>query len=166
MAEAAFAADRWPVYVDLQTDTLDSGIGDWIVRVMRDVLRSEAAPNGSVSVLIADDALLRELNREFRGIDAPTDVLAFAMREGEQIPLAEDTAPVLGDVAISWPRACAQASERGLEPCEELTLLLVHGCLHLLGYDHATESEKRAMWARQEAIVQRLLSAHAEMGCL
>lgn len=158
------AEERWPVDVDLRTDDLGPQVREWIVCVVRHVLTGENAQAGCVSVVIGNDSLLHELNREYRSIDAPTDVLAFAMTEGEGFPTSEAGAPALGDVIISWPRACAQALERGAEPHEELTLLLVHGCLHLLGYDHATGPEQTAMWARQEAIVQRLLVSNEEAG--
>jgi probable rRNA maturation factor len=88
------------------------------------------------------------------GIDAPTDVLAFSAQEETEIfVVAPETVEYLGDVIVSYPRAVAQAGEARHEVEQELDLLIVHGLLHLLGYDHAEEEEKTLMWARQEAIL-------------
>jgi len=152
------------VDVDLRSGDLFPKGRDWIVRVVREVLVAEDAQAGAISVVIGDDKLLQDLNRDYRGTDAPTDVLAFSMAEGAGFPTADETPPVLGDVIVSWVRARAQACERGVEPREEMALLLVHGCLHLLGYDHATEGERAAMWARQEAIVALVLRPDGETG--
>tara|TARA_B100000378_G_C17860734_1_gene348518 strand:+ start:126 stop:596 length:471 start_codon:yes stop_codon:yes gene_type:complete len=87
-----------------------------------------------ISILFVGDQGIRDLNRQFRGMDRPTDVLSFPqLLEGEpEIP----GAPVLGDVAISLETASHQSEDHGLSLGEELTLLLIHGILHLLGYDH------------------------------
>jgi len=101
-------------------------------------------------VLLCDDARIQQLNRDFRHKDKPTDVLAFAMSEGEHVaaPIA-----LLGDVAISLPTARRQASERGVPCLDEVTMLLAHGLLHLLGFDHRTAAEDRRMRARVDALV-------------
>ena len=102
-----------------------------------------------LSILLCDDATIQELNREYRGKDRPTDVLAFAMREGE----GGDVQPsVLGDVVISVDTTRRQASERGLAIVEEATFLLAHGLLHLLGYDHRDEDERRVMMALTDGL--------------
>jgi probable rRNA maturation factor len=121
-------------------------------------MRQERA-GGGVTLVITDDRGIQDLNRDFLGIDAPTDVLAFGAREGDEpfvvAPEAED---YWGDIILSYPRADAQAQEMG-HPVEfELQLLIVHGVLHLLGYDHAEEEEKALMWAEQEAILDDLRS--------
>lgn len=108
--------------------------------------------NASLTILLAGDERLRQLNRQFRGIDAPTDVLSYFL--GETDP---DTGEhYLGDVIISFPRAQAQAQERGHSTAEELDLLVVHGVLHLLGYDHADAEERDRMWAVQRQILHLL----------
>ncbi len=103
---------------------------------------SEAA---ACTVRITDDAALHALNARFRGVDAPTDVLSFE----DGTPDPETGALYLGDIAISYPRAAAQAEKGGHPVAWELCLLVVHGVLHLLGHDHATPEEKARMWALQ-----------------
>lgn len=102
-----------------------------------------------LSLLLCDDATIHALNRDFRGKDKPTDVLAFAMGEGEH---AELHPHVLGDVVISLDTAARQAREakRALE--DEVTMLLAHGLLHLLGLDHRDRREERRMTARTDLL--------------
>ncbi|MGB9673238.1 MAG: rRNA maturation RNase YbeY [Anaerolineales bacterium] len=105
-----------------------------------------------LTILLADDAYLQELNNQFMGIDQPTDVLSFYM--GEANP--EDESYYLGDIAISIQRAQQQANQGGHAIEDELRLLVVHGTLHLLGYDHATAEEKARMWLAQNTILKSL----------
>jgi len=109
-------------------------------------LRLERA---ELSVLLCDDATIHELNRDYRDKDRPTDVLAFAMRDGEYGALAPD---LLGDVVISLETARRQAAEHGRTTVAEVTHLLAHGLLHLLGYDHQTAAEDRKMRARTDVL--------------
>jgi probable rRNA maturation factor len=101
-----------------------------------------------LSVALLDDAGIRALNRDYRGKDRPTDVLAFAMEEGEQFALASGAVRVLGDVIIAVPTARRQARRRRRPLLDELTMLLAHGLLHLLGYDHQNDEQEREMTAR------------------
>jgi len=95
-----------------------------------------------LSILLVDDDTIRELNRSYRDRDAATDVLSFSMREGEY----GDVNPlVLGDVVISVPTARRQASRTRRDTFDEVTMLLAHGLLHLLGWDHQTDEQDRAM---------------------
>lgn len=105
-----------------------------------------------MSLVLTGDAPLHELNRQYLGVDAPTDVLSFPA--GEIDP--ETELSYLGDVIISYQRAQAQAVAGGHSVEDELQLLVVHGVLHLLGRDHAEEIEKVKMWAEQSAILFRL----------
>ncbi len=115
------------------------------------VLRHEST-RGDLSVVLTDDDQLRELNRDYLGIDAPTDVLSFPASETD--PESGET--YLGDVLISVQRA-AQQAEAAAHPLEaEVQLLVVHGVLHLLGHDHAEPEEKRRMWTAQAAILKSL----------
>lgn len=98
-----------------------------------------------LSILITDDAEIRELNHQYRDIDSPTDVLAFPMGEGEGAELA---GPLLGDIVISAETARQQAIQFGRELPEEIRMLLAHGLLHLIGWDHQTDEEDRLMRAR------------------
>ena len=105
-----------------------------------------------LSVLLTDDDQIQKLNEMYRAKDRPTDVLAFAMREGDFSALAGE---LLGDVIISLPTAQRQAEERGVALLAEVTMLLAHGLLHLLGWDHVTVKQDLAM----QAEVARLCAA-------
>jgi len=108
--------------------------------------------DGDLTVVVTDDARLRQLNREYLGIDAPTDVLSFPASETDP----ETGARYLGDILISVLRADAQAKSAGHPLESEVQLLVVHGVLHLLGYDHARAEEKTRMWNAQAEVLERL----------
>ena len=124
------------------------------------VLRAEdrlGAGPSELTLVITDDDGIQSLNRDFLGKDAPTDVLAFAaLEDSGPFVAAPEAGGYLGDVIVSYPRAVAQAQEHGHSPEQELNLLIVHGILHLLGYDHADDESRTAMWARQDAILAAL----------
>lgn len=113
---------------------------------------------GEVSVAIMDDEGIRVLNLEYRGVDAPTDVLSFAFGEGEEIAEAPTGSQdgFLGDIAISLPTAKRQADEIGQSLARELAFLTIHGVLHLLGYDHMTPEDEEKMLEMQRKIVSAL----------
>lgn len=106
--------------------------------------------SAELSILLCDDPTIHALNRDFRHKDKPTDVLAFAMREGEGGDLAGG---ILGDVVISLDTARRQAAERGHAIASEITFLLAHGLLHLVGYDHRNDAEERVMNAETSKLV-------------
>ena len=134
-------------------------------------LKAHDAEACEVSVLLTDDADIKHLNRDYRGVDAPTDVLAFAMREGEDSNVNPN---VLGDLVISLETASRQlttgdpfsATRRSLETEKrettynrleiEVALLTIHGALHLLGYDHQTQEEATVMFEKQNTIFRLL----------
>jgi len=105
-----------------------------------------------LSIVLTDDARLHKLNRDYLGIDAPTDVLSFPASETDP----ETGSRYLGDILLSIPRAQEQATAAGHALDSEVQLLVVHGVLHLLGYDHAEAKEKRKMWKAQEEILVQL----------
>ena len=111
-----------------------------------------------ISLLFTDDEGIRELNRDYRDKDAATDVLSFAMCEGEDLFTAPPNMPLLlGDIIISCPRAAAQAEAYGHSLQRETTFLFVHGLLHLLGYDHErSEQDEQEMFALQDVIMEAL----------
>lgn len=124
-------------------------------RAVERVLQSQniTGPVG-LSVVITGDDQVRELNQRFRGVDAPTDVLAFGTGEPDpRFPLPPDEVPYLGDVIISYPRAAAQAAGQGHPTLDELELLVIHGCLHLLGFEDETEEGFEEMWRWQERLL-------------
>ena len=113
------------------------------------MLRALEMPHAELSLVLCDDATIHELNRDYRGKDKPTDVLAFAMREGD---FGDANDVILGDVIISLPTAARQAAERAKSLDSEVEMLLAHGLLHLLGFDHATRTEERRMTARTDML--------------
>ncbi len=122
-------------------------------RAALETLRHQSVSRtAALALVLADDEQLRALNREYLGVDALTDVLAFPANETDP----ETGAPYLGDVLISVPRAAAQAAEAGHDLEAEVQLLIVHGVLHLLGHDHASAEEKARMWAVQAEVLERL----------
>ena len=110
-----------------------------------------------VSVALVDDAYIRRLNREYRGVDQPTDVLAFPMDPDE----GTHAEPTLGDIVISVERARDQARQFKHPLRREIAFLAVHGLLHLLGYEDETESGASAMWSRQKELLERILGTEA-----
>jgi len=120
------------------------------------VLIHEDAPPAEVAVVVSDDETLSELNRRYRGVDAPTDVLAFPNETRGPFVGAGGQPRYLGDVILSYPRAEEQAGQAGHPVQAELQLLVVHGMLHLLGYDDQTEPERARMWAAQKTILKVL----------
>jgi probable rRNA maturation factor len=112
-----------------------------------------AAHAGEVSLVLADDVLLRTLNSDYRGIDKATNVLAFAYGEGEP-QAASGVRDTLGDVIISFERTEAEAKLSGISLGDHLSHLVIHGVLHLLGYDHVDDDDAEIM----EALEARVLA--------
>ncbi len=112
------------------------------------ILSASGCPDGELSILIVDDAEIRVINRDYLQRDKATNVISFAMQEGEGSGIQPD---LLGDIVISAETAARDAAEAGLPFESELFFLLLHGILHLLGYDHerGTEEDARLMEARE-----------------
>jgi probable rRNA maturation factor len=108
--------------------------------------------DSELSIILTNDVRLHELNLNYLGIDAPTDVLSFPASETDP----ETGARYIGDILISIPRAQNQAEAAGHPLESEIQLLVVHGILHLLGYDHAETEDKAVMWKVQAEILERL----------
>jgi len=118
-----------------------------------EALRSErVAAATELSIVLTDDRAIRRLNRTYRGKNSPTDVLSFAQTEGHEMPSQRGH---LGDVIISVETARRQAQESRISLSDEVSHLLVHGILHLLGYDHERASDARAMKGREDTILGR-----------
>jgi len=105
-----------------------------------------------LSVVLTGDARMQELNRDYLGVDAPTDVLSFPASETDP----ETEARYLGDIVVSVPYAAKSARKAGHALESELQLLVVHGVLHLLGHDHIRSKEKARMWKAQNEILAHL----------
>lgn len=133
-------------------------------RILQQAGTNEGVTDGEVDLTFVDDVQIHELNKEYRGIDRPTDVLSFAMHEttDEELQIiyeldeadeAGNVPDVLGDIIISVPRAKLQSEEYGHSLERELGFLFVHGFLHLLGYDHQDEASEAEMMGKQEAVL-------------
>jgi len=124
-----------------------------LIEAVKKTLRVEYFEKpAEISIVLTNDEQIQKLNREYGGIDRPTDVLAFSQLEGE--PMRAEVGPVaLGDIVISVETAKRQAAERGHSTADELDLLAVHGVLHLLGYDDQTEAGAAEMRRRESAIL-------------
>jgi len=123
-----------------------------LMRLAQAILSSLGERTAHLGVLLIGDRAMRRLNRQYRRMDRTTDVLAFSMREGPGL-----ASTLLGDVVISVPTAAKQARQLGRSLDEELTVLLVHGILHLCGYDHErSNQEARRMQQRERWVLRRL----------
>ncbi len=142
------------IYFDVLTE---EGIPKLYETLMKRVIRttvSEKFPNHKfeVNVTICDDAMIKEINKEHREIDRPTDVLSFPFFDFD----TPDTLTLLGDIIISRDTAYRQAEEYGHSPKREFCFLAAHSALHLLGYDHETDEEREIMEEKQREILNKL----------
>lgn len=138
------------VYINDETGIF----GDELSGVIKSVVTKAAehedfTVHSEVNILIVDNESIREINREHREIDSPTDVLSFPMED-----FGEDG--ILGDIVISLERAKEQAEEYGHALKREIAFLTAHGMFHLFGYDHMTESEEKEMMDMQEQVLSEL----------
>lgn len=115
----------------------------------------EKIVDSEVSLVITSDSRIQEINRTYRRVDAPTDVIAFALRDetDEGFISPPDGLIHLGELVVSYPMAVQQAQEQSHSIQQELAILIVHGILHLLGYDHEAAGPARKMRAREREIL-------------
>jgi probable rRNA maturation factor len=125
---------------------------DILERAAKVALLQQSAPDVDLTLVLTSDAQVQALDRDFLGKDAPTDVLSFPACETDP----ETGRRYLGDIIISVPRAEAQSIAAGHPLESELSLLVVHGVLHLLGHNHTEVEGKTRMWAAQSEILTRL----------
>ncbi len=126
---------------------------DSLIETARQVLAlTNTSVESGISLHLTTDEEIQSLNRQHLGIDAPTDVLSFPIPFDDP----ETGTPYLGDILISVPTAAQQAETAGHPLEDEIRLLVVHGILHLLGYDHGTSEEKAEMWEIQDTLLQKL----------
>jgi probable rRNA maturation factor len=116
--------------------------------------RQQAQPGAEMTIVITDNEAVAALNNEFRGIDAPTDVLSFPA-DAPPFPMPDEP-PYLGDLVIAYPYAASQAEREGHPVDDSFALLVIHGTLHLLGYDHNTPENRAVMWQLQDALLAEL----------
>ncbi len=145
------------INIDNQQDFRESALLERAARFTLELQPDSA--DADITIVLTDDSQLHELNREYLGVDAPTDVLSFPSSESDP----ETGATYLGDILISIPRAAQQALAAGHPMEAEVQLLVVHGVLHLLGHDHAEAEEKALMWNEQAKVLERLGLAYVRI---
>lgn len=131
---------------DLKIDYIDV-----MKELINYALKYEKIDNAVFNIIIVDNEYIHKLNKEYRGIDRPTDVISFAL-EDSQDEIKSDVR-VLGDIYISIDKVYEQASEYGHSNLREICFLMIHGFLHLLGYDHIKKTDEKVMFAKQEEIL-------------
>lgn len=133
--------------------SFSKALTETLTGTVKELLAENGLEGGEVALILVDDRYIRSLNKEYRGRDAPTDVLSFSFLE----PLNENKAGrgefAVGDIYISIERAREQAAEAGHSLEKEIVLLAVHGLLHLFGYDHEKEEDQEIMQGRERDIL-------------
>lgn len=152
--------------INLENDQTAVTLAPQVLEKLQQGLRAVAALNdldedSEVDVTIVDDEEIHQLNRDYRGMDKPTDVLSFALDEDSEDSdepelLGGPEEHLFGDIIISAETALRQAEEYGHGLEREMTYLAVHGMFHLLGYDHMTEEEKAVMRAKEEEALRAI----------
>lgn len=129
-----------------------------IEQVCRKAAEQEHLTGAEVSITIVDSTKIQELNRNYRGLDEVTDVLSFALLDGEdeEFKAGAQWDKMLGDIVLCWERVLSQAQDYGHGVKRELAFLTAHGFLHLLGYDHDVIDAEKTMFARQEEVLSAL----------
>lgn len=155
------------VFLEHTREDIPAGLDAAVERAVRQAMTMEGMESGEICVELSDDGTVQQLNREFRGIDATTDVLSFPANQLDE-PIAQaiahglipepgeaEGAIALGDIIISMDKAAEQAREYGNTLEEEVCFLAVHGALHLMGYDHMNEEDERLMRQKQRQALGR-----------
>lgn len=146
--------------VSVSRDGVDDGeppSSEWIEQIVCTTLEVGGCQEPcEVSVLVTNDARIQELNRQYRRIDKPTDVLSFALEEDSSVVLPPGFPRMLGDVIVSLETVSRQAQEHHGTPPKECAWALCHGVLHLLGYDHETDEQEARMRAQEQAVLTQL----------
>ncbi|MBI3941660.1 MAG: rRNA maturation RNase YbeY [Chloroflexi bacterium] len=132
----------------------------WTARILQHLMLAgelEGIPTPlEMGIAITGDAEIQALNRDYRGQDSPTDILSFSMQSEDDLSLPAGQPFYLGDLIISYPRVESQAAQLGHTPEAELYFLVLHGLLHLVGYDDETEESNLLMWDKQLDLWQQL----------
>jgi len=141
----------------------------WIRSIVLEVLKDEGIVTPvEIGLVVTDNETVQELNRTYRDVDEPTDVLAFHMpfynEQEPELPFVNPPDGVLhlGEVMISYPKAVQQAQEHSHSIARELALLIIHGVLHLLGYNHEEPGEEQRMRAKEKEIMRKLYTAWSD----
>lgn len=154
----------YQIALQFECDPYDTVDVSSLMQIARTTLQHQGIERGSMTIVLTDDETVRALNKAHRGLDEPTDILSFPFQtygepadNGEHSGSGSDILAgvddYLGDLIIAIPYTRAQAAKHHKSLASELELLVVHGVLHLLGYDHATEAEESSMWALQDELL-------------
>lgn len=127
---------------------------DYLEEVIEETLKSEKVENSVFSIIFVDEEKIQEINRDYRGKDMVTDVISFALEDTPDDILVGPR--VLGDIYVCIPRMMEQAKNYDHSEMRELSFLVVHGLLHLLGYDHMEKEDEKMMFQKQEDILESL----------
>lgn len=122
---------------------------NWVEKIVKKVAKRVDVNNGSVEINIVSETEIKKINKNYRGKNCSTDVLSFAWSEEGEV-----RSEMLGQIYLSYVYIVRQAKQWKVTVKEEFARMLVHGFLHLVGYDHETESEKKVMFDLQEKIIQ------------
>lgn len=144
--DCSVQAGDWSAFGDL------NDLAGRAIATACDIAAPGLAHDTELSLLFADDALVRRLNRDYRGIDKATNVLSFPQSAG----LDDVAGPLLGDIALAQETVLCEALADGKKPADHLTHLIVHGLLHLLGYDHESDEEAETMEQLERRILHLL----------
>jgi probable rRNA maturation factor len=148
------------IFLEKKDDIIPDISAELVEHAAHEALKHQSAPaDADLTIVLTDNAQLQDLNREWMGVDAPTDVLSFPSDEIDP----ESGNRYLGDILVSVQRAAEQAKAAGHAVEAEVQLLVVHGVLHLLGHDHAADEEKAKMWQAQGEILTVLGLGHIQV---
>ena len=137
-----------------QGNTVPPGVLAAMEEIARMALTEHGLPSETeISLTLCSDEEIHQLNKQWRSVDAPTDVLSFPLLDSDEVEADPDEEILLGDIVISLERAIAQAQDFGHSVERELLYLFVHGVLHLLGYDHLEASEQMEMRSVEESLL-------------
>jgi len=135
--------------------TIDNEYGyknySYLRKVLNGALKHEKVTNAMFSVIFVDEETIKNINRDYRGLDRVTDVISFAFEDNGK--MVYNNVRLLGEIYICIPRMIEQSKEYGHSEKRELSFLAVHGLLHLLGYDHMKKEDEKVMFAKQELIL-------------
>ena len=126
----------------------------FVRKVVKHTLKKIEAENSEVNIIFVDLEEIHEINKTYRNVDRPTDVISFALEDTEDVTVYEER--VLGDIYICLDKVHEQAKEYGHTEIREMAFLIVHGLLHLLGYDHMIKEEEKIMFGLQEEILNEM----------
>jgi probable rRNA maturation factor len=148
------------IFLEKKEGLIPDVSAELVEHTAHEALKHQSAPaDADLTIVLTDNAQLQDLNREWMGVDAPTDVLSFPSNETDP----ESGNRYLGDILVSVQRADEQAKAAGHSVEAEVQLLVIHGVLHLLGHDHAVDEEKARMWKAQGEILAALGLSHIQV---